>query len=289
MLKKLSFIPGIVVAVSVVTGAYIFGSDMPSASATTGPNLGVSTPGGYSATPKYTNSKTALGGGVPNVRGTSSSPNKQLLAEGKTLYIQACQSCHGTQGQGTTRGVYLKGRGAAAINFWLTTGRMPAAKPQIESPRKPPVFDPQQINALVAYVTSFGGGGPAIPKVNLSNTKLSTGARLFIDNCASCHTAAGSGAALSYGTYAPDLHMATKTQIAEAIRTGPLQMPVFGPKTLSKSDVNNIVRYVLYLRHPASPGGLPIGSVGPTAEGYVGILGGLGVLILVSYWIGERA
>ena len=78
-------------------------------------------------------------------------------------------------------------------------------------------------------------------------------------------------------------------QIAEAIRTGPANMPVFGPDTLTDQQVNSIVRYVEYLRDPDDPGGFALGHVGPIPEGFVAFLVGLGALMLITRWIEPRS
>src|SRR5260370_35884141 len=69
------------------------------------------------------------------------------------------------------------------------------------------------------------------------------------------------------------------------MRTGPGNMPVFGPGTFTPQQLNSIVTYVEYLKKPENPGGLSLGLVGPITEGLVGILIGLGALMLVSRWI----
>jgi ubiquinol-cytochrome c reductase cytochrome c subunit len=73
--------------------------------------------------------------------------------------------------------------------------------------------------------------------------------------------------------------------VAEAIRTGPGQMPRFGSEVLTDGQVNAIVKYVQYLHEPESPGGLPLGYTGPVAEGFVALLVALGGLLLVARWI----
>jgi ubiquinol-cytochrome c reductase cytochrome c subunit len=65
-------------------------------------------------------------------------------------------------------------------------------------------------------------------------------------------------------------------------------MPVFGSELVSDDDINSLVRYVLYLQEPRDAGGLPIGRVGPVAEGAVGWLFGLGALILFIRWVGTK-
>ena len=66
-------------------------------------------------------------------------------------------------------------------------------------------------------------------------------------------------------------------------------MPVFGPDTLSDDQVNDIVAYVEYLKHPEDAGGAGLARAGPTTEGFVGLMFGLGPLLLFVAWVGTRA
>jgi ubiquinol-cytochrome c reductase cytochrome c subunit len=43
------------------------------------------------------------------------------------------------------------------------------------------------------------------------------------------------------------------------------------------------------IQHPDNRGGLGLGGIGPVAEGFVGLLIGVGALMLVAFWIGDRA
>ena len=206
------------------------------------------------------------------------------VERGRELFLTGCSSCHGANGEGTNQGPDLRGVGAAAADFQLSTGRMPNTSPDRQSVTKRSPYSRKQIDDLVAYVASLGPG-PPIPDVNTPPGNLQEGAQLYLDNCAACHSAAGNGGALSLGRDAPTLHKATPVEVAEAVRTGPGQMPVFGPETLTRQQVNSIVRYVEYLKKPEDPGGLSLGLVGPITEGLVAILIGLGALMLVSRWI----
>ncbi|TAN24179.1 MAG: c-type cytochrome [Actinomycetota bacterium] len=216
--------------------------------------------------------------------------NPSTIALGKTLFVESCASCHGDAAVGTSRAPNLQGLGAATIDFWVSTGRMPLADPTVQPIRKPPRFSRSQTLAIDAYVTSLASGGPHIPQVNLGAASLSAGEGLFATNCAACHTITGVGDALANSVYAPSLHNASTTQIAEAIRTGPLNMPRFGTGNLSNQQVADITKYVKnVIQHPNDVGGLGLGWVGPVAEGFVAILIGLGVLMIAGYWIGGRA
>jgi ubiquinol-cytochrome c reductase cytochrome c subunit len=206
------------------------------------------------------------------------------VERGRELYLIGCASCHGADGGGTSRGPDLRGVGAAAADFQLRTGRMPATQGDRQAVRKPPAYSRDEIKDLVAYVASLGPG-PPIPDVVTPAGDLQEGAQLYLDNCAACHSASGNGGALSLGRDAPTLHEATPVETAEAVRTGPGQMPVFGPETLTRQQLNSVVRYVEYLKKPENPGGFSLGLVGPITEGLVAILIGLGALMLVSRWI----
>jgi ubiquinol-cytochrome c reductase cytochrome c subunit len=217
----------------------------------------------------------------------------ELLARGEELYQTGCISCHGPEGEGRDRsqgeafGPSLQGSGAAAAYYYLSTGRMPLANSEEQPVRKDPAYNDEQIEALVAYVASLGDG-PALPEVDTSDADLAAGGSVFRANCQPCHSASGSGGALSYGRSAPSLAPATPTEVAAAVRSGPGQMPVFGPDTLSPEELNDLVAYVEYLRNPEDPGGIPIGRTGPIPEGFVAWLVGMVALLAFVAWIGTR-
>jgi ubiquinol-cytochrome c reductase cytochrome c subunit len=211
----------------------------------------------------------------------------QLVEAGRELYLTACVSCHGVDGVGTGYGPSLHQAGEASADFYLRTGRMPLASPSIQAPQKPVAYTDQQIRELVAYVATLGDG-PAIPEIDPDSADLALGGELFLANCAACHNSAGIGGALSYGQHAPSLWSVEPTQIAEAVRIGPGQMPVFGPETITDAELDAIVRYVQYLQNPEKPGGLQLGGAGPVPEGFVAWVVGIGVLVLFIRWITRR-
>ena len=212
--------------------------------------------------------------------GRQASPSPDQVARGRELYLTGCVSCHGVDGVGT-----LVNSGAASASFYLTTGRMPAAQgTPYQPPRKQPAYNQADIDALVAYVASLGTG-PAIPTVDVANADVAAGGVLYRANCASCHQSAGAGGALSYGQSAPDLKQATPTQVVEAMRTGPGQMPVFSELSITDAQANQIAAYVEYLRHPDDRGGAALGGNGPVPEGLVAMTVGLGGLVAISVMI----
>ncbi|HEV3369417.1 MAG TPA: c-type cytochrome [Acidimicrobiales bacterium] len=229
---------------------------------------------------------------------TYTNPPPSLAQAGKLLYDQTCSSCHGSQANGVAPngqasiGPNLQGVGAATVDFWITTGRMPAVNVKaIEAERKPAVLTNAQALQVAAYINSLDPAVPAVPTPHLNAADVSDGADLFSLNCAACHTITGAGDALAFGTNAPTLNnkRVTPQQIAEAIRIGPANMPRFSGN-LSDAQVRDVVAYVTQnIQHPVDPGGADLGGVGPVAEGFVALLLGVGGLALICFWIGERS
>jgi ubiquinol-cytochrome c reductase cytochrome c subunit len=211
------------------------------------------------------------------------------LQEGQTLFDANCSTCHGAFAQGSALAPNLEGVGSATVDLWVSSGWMPLANPTSQPLRKPALFSVKQSADIAYYVSSLSPGGPSIPNVNLKGASVSQGFSLFALNCAPCHTITGAGDALSNGITAPPLHGLTKTQVAEAILTGPGNMPRLIAE-FTPQQVNDIVAYVTkYVEHPQHPGGLGLGGVGPVAEGFIGLFLGVGVIVLITLWIGDRS
>lgn len=259
-------------------------------------------------------SVVVLYGGTASGAPPRVSTDPATVAAGQQLYAEHCQSCHGVSGVGGVNGSpELIDAGAAASDFYLTTGRMPLNNAHDQPIRHRPYFNTDQITALNSYVnalptiTGSKVSGPGIPiasvlcpsadgKVNDNGgdpsagpcVTLSQGQQLFQLNCAECHQATGAGGMLSNGDVIPGLHDADETQVIEAARVGPKPMPVFGVNQLDQSQISAIAHYVQYLHHPDDKGGLSIGGFGPVAEGFVGVLLGFCVLLGMARLIGNR-
>jgi ubiquinol-cytochrome c reductase cytochrome c subunit len=211
-------------------------------------------------------------------------------ANGRSLFIQSCATCHGINAQGTAQAPSLIGAGAAAVDFQMSTGRMPAKEPGAENDRKPVTFTPQQISDIAAWVQSLGGG-PTVPdasQVSTSGGDPALGSELFSANCSQCHGFAGAGGALTYGKNAPSLNASTPTQIYEAMLTGPEAMPVFGDGTITPQEKRDIIAFITQTRAETNPGGFSLGRNGTVTEGIVAWLAGLGFLVLIAMWLTAR-
>jgi ubiquinol-cytochrome c reductase cytochrome c subunit len=180
----------------------------------------------------------------------------------------------------------LRGAGAAAADFYLSTGRMPLADPTDQPLRTQPAYPRADIDALVAYVGSFGG--PGIPRVDPARGDLAKGMEAFTEHCAGCHQVVGRGGIVT-GASVPALTKATPTQVGEAVRIGPYLMPKFNAQQIDPATLNAIARYVQSIRHPDNRGGWGIGNIGPVPEGMITWFLAMGVLLFVARAIGERA
>lgn len=213
------------------------------------------------------------------------------VEEGRQLYLEGCSSCHGLEAQGTQNAPTLLGVGAAAVDFQVSTGRMPLAAPGAQAPSGMPIYNDEQIAAVAAYIASLAPG-PAIPtaeQYDYADADIALGSELFRINCAQCHQAAGQGGALTQGKYAPNLMEATPKEIYTAMLTGPQSMPVFGDAQLSTADKQDIIGYIQGLQTAPSPGGLTLGSLGPVTEGVFLATAVFAALIAAAVWIGIKA
>jgi ubiquinol-cytochrome c reductase cytochrome c subunit len=220
-----------------------------------------------------------------------------LLRTGKQLFETSCVSCHGANLQGVPdRGPSLIGTGDAAVYFQVGTGRMPAMRGEAQAPRKEPIYDEHQIDAIGAYVQA-NGGGPEVPRdangevaqESLIGSDVARGGDLFRLNCASCHNFTGKGGALSSGKYAPPLDEAKPAQIFTAMLTGPQNMPKFSDRQLSPDEKRDIVAYVRQASTTPDPGGYGLGGFGPAPEGMAAWIIGMVAVIAAALWVGSRA
>jgi quinol---cytochrome-c reductase cytochrome c subunit len=207
-------------------------------------------------------------------------------ATGKELFREGCSSCHGLNGDGVPdRGPSLQGVGAAAADFYLSTGRMPLVTPGQEPERSRPQYSDEHIDALVAYVASLGAG-PPVPSPDSTAGNVAEGQRIFTESCSGCHQIEARGGVVT-GGFSPSLQAASTRQIYEAVRIGPWMMPSFDRSQLSDAQLASVAKYVRSTRHPDDRGGWGISNTGPVPEGMVTWLLGAASLLVVARIIGK--
>ncbi len=197
---------------------------------------------------------------------------------GAELFAGNCSSCHGIDGVGILKprpgaggilgeGPPLRGVGAQAADFYLRTGYMPLGNPHDQPTPDRVLFTNKEITSLIDYVSSLGRG-PAIPHPDPAAGSISEGLSLFSIHCAGCHQIDARGGYVT-GAFVPPLQTVSATEIAEAVRIGPYEMPRFGAEQISDTQLNSLIRYVISQRHPDNRGGWGIGNLGPIPEGLV--------------------
>jgi ubiquinol-cytochrome c reductase cytochrome c subunit len=231
-----------------------------------------------------------IGGGPSQpggpVEGRPPPADREQIQRGRELFLEGCSSCHGLGARGIPgTAPSLRGAGAAAADFYLSTGRMPLDKPGDQPVRSEPRYPDDEIDDLVAYIGSLGG--PPIPNVRVERGEVNEGFEAFTEHCAGCHQAVAKGGVVT-GAFAPDLGEATPTQVAEAARVGPYIMSVFGHKQIDNRTMDDIAAYVELTKNPVNEGGWGIGNIGPVPEGMIAWLLALATLLAVARLIGER-
>lgn len=218
---------------------------------------------------------------------------------GRQLFAGNCSTCHGSRGEGVAvptqqrgaadlvgMGPPLRGVGALSADFYLRRGYMPLSDPFAQPEPSRVLFTEREIQALVRYVSSLGGG-PPIPHPDAAAGSVAQGQQLFTEHCAGCHQVAAEGG-VAPGARVPPLKDVTPTQIAQAVRIGPYVMPKFSRRAISDQELNSIIAYVESVRSPDDPGGWGIGHVGPVPEGMVAWLIGALAAVVVCVLIGKR-
>jgi len=97
---------------------------------------------------------------APTQKVSADTGTSQQVEEGRKLFAVGCASCHGLNGEGQQSGMIqgpsLVGVGAAAVEFQVSSGRMPMARPTEQAPIKPNRYSEEEIAALAAFVASLG-------------------------------------------------------------------------------------------------------------------------------------
>jgi ubiquinol-cytochrome c reductase cytochrome c subunit len=228
---------------------------------------------------------------APRDASAASGSSMASTDEGRRLFLTNCSSCHGVNGEGTSNGPPLIGVGAAAVDFQVGTGRMPAAQLGAQVPQKRPEFTDEQTAAMAAFVGSLGPGPsvPDRPAYDTNGANIARGSEIYKTNCSMCHNFAGSGGALTHGQYAPALRGVPPKYVYEAMVTGPQEMPVFSDNTLAPDAKRDVIAFLQNANTEPNPGGAPLGKLGPVTEGLVGWFVGIGALIGCAVWLGAKA
>jgi len=239
-------------------------------------------------------------------------PAQPSVELGRELFEGNCASCHGYDGQGVASprpgaggilgmGPPLRGPGAGVISengnprlgvgamgpdFYLRLGFMPLSSIHDEPGNDRVLFSSKEILSLIDFIASIAPG-PGIPHPDPASGSLSAGMQLYTLHCAGCHQQDAEGGFVT-GARVPPLQGVRATQIAEAVRIGPYEMPAFSTKQIDAAQLNSIIKYVLSTNHDDNAGGWRIGNIGPIPEGLVTWWIAVPLLIIACMLVGRR-
>lgn len=179
-------------------------------------------------------------------------------AAGRELYTTNCAMCHGPDGGGgAVRGSRPAPDGrpvppiddstVSEIRLVLETGRMPPAGNPFDSRARSDELSQQQRDAILAYVTEefdLDGDVPPPPEGDPAR-----GQELYAANCAACHGSTGGGGVAGRGAFTPALTTYDPQIIADAVRTGPFEMPQFGRGQLTDDEIGHIAAFLDHVEH----------------------------------------
>ena len=247
----------------------------------------------------------AISGGLyaafsPSSSADSATDQAAQAAAGRQLFLVSCAFCHGQNGEGVTAtdgkilGPSLVDVGAAAVDFQVSTGRMPAAQPGPQIEKHKTEFTQNEINEMAAYVASLGPG-PSIPTPAMYSTAGMTnaekeeavvrGGQIFLTNCTACHNFTGEGGAMPRGGFAPKILDDSPKHIYEAMLTGPQSMDSFSDGDITPEMKKDVIAYIQSMKEQPGYGGFGLGGLGPVSEGLFAWIVGIGVLVGFAVWI----
>src|SRR5260370_210802 len=98
---------------------------------------------------------------------TDPTVSQTQIAEGRQIFQQTCATCHGLEAQGTAVAPSLIGVCAAAVDFQVSTGRMPAKEPGPENGLGPSRQTPTPRLPVAPFLTPL----PPLPPTPTHHTE----------------------------------------------------------------------------------------------------------------------
>ncbi len=173
---------------------------------------------------------------------------------GKELYLHNCAVCHAADGSGDT--YFGKRKKVAPLRYAVKPGTSDAHLTEVISKGLgyqmrgyQKLLTSDEIRAIVAYIRSISGAGPAETTSAAPSTSIEAGRRIFEDqSCLACHKIGTDG-----GTSGPDLTNVgctrSRAQLLarmRARRAGTV-MPAL-PPNMPDEQLNDLVDYMVSLK-----------------------------------------
>lgn len=130
----------------------------------------------------------------------------------------------------------------AYMRMVMATGRMPpAGDPRDNRVRRVSLSENEQEAILTWTADAFDLEGDV---EDPGQGDVAEGLRVYAANCAQCHGASGAGGVAGGGAWTPRVNDVTSQTLADAIRTGPFQMPRFDSSQITDEEMGDIAAFL---------------------------------------------
>lgn len=170
---------------------------------------------------------------------------EDVLGRGAAVFQRTCAACHGQHaggrpGTGVDAGPPIDDVEIAYVDLVLRTGRMPIAVREI-GVRTERLTAADRV-AVVAWMTDQFELPGTLPQPGTGDA--GRGLDPFVEHCAACHGAGGTGGVAGGGTFVPPIDGRDPIVIAEAARVGPFAMPAFSQELLPDDTLDDVIAYL---------------------------------------------
>lgn len=212
---------------------------------------------------------------TPSADARSAADVEEATDRGGELYQRWCAVCHATDGTGTGAGPPINAVPIALVDLTMRTGDMPMTDPD-RGVRDREFSAAEREAALAFMVEEFGLTGDVdVP----GRGDAGRGQDVYTVHCAQCHGGTGEGGVAGAQATVPSTRGRDPILIAQAVRTGPFQMPPFTTDLLDDDELDDLVAY---LKDP--PSNSPLGLADLTRVAAFGWAMLLGAVILAACW-----
>lgn len=213
--------------------------------------------------------------GTPSADARSTAEAEGATDRGAELYQRWCAVCHATDGTGTGAGPPIDAAPIALVDLTMRTGNMP----MIDADRgvRERRFTAAEREATLAFMTErFGLTGGVEPP---GQGDAGRGQDLYTVHCAQCHGGTGEGGVSGAQATVPGARGRDPILIAQAVRTGPFQMPPFDTDLIADEELDDLVAFL-----EDRPSNSPLGLADLTRVAAFGWAMILGAVVLAACW-----